>query len=218
MANTSRQPAGVPTGGQFAASHHAEAEISLTEPRRPGDPVTIPPGRYVIGDPCYSVPDDRWMEWLEAADYTEVGRGVLYAEIDGHHVVGVSTAHGDGGYESSEGHSLGVDAGLIGLVPEAFAENNTSSEFDVVEFTEPVTCRYDNGVIHLGHIEIDTDPSVTHNEDEDDDWDEEDDCANCSETIDGGGWDGYCGHCSDLVSMHEAGEHDEDPESECPKC
>lgn len=215
MAYTSRQPAGVPSGGQFTATQHTEADVTLSSHRRPGGEVTIPAGRYVIGDPCYSVPDERWMEWLEAADYTEVGRGVLYAEIDGHHIVGVITAHGDGQYYSSEGHSLGVDAGVIGLVPESFAENNTSSELDVVEFTAPVTCRYADGVIHLGHIEIDTDPDDDWGYDEDDD---EEDCANCSEPVDGGGWDGYCGSCADLSYMHEAGEHTDDPDSGCPQC
>ena len=26
--------------------------------------VRMPAGTYVVGDPCYSVPDHRWMEWL----------------------------------------------------------------------------------------------------------------------------------------------------------
>jgi len=30
----------------------------------------VPAGTYWIGDPCYTIPTDEWMEWLDAADYT----------------------------------------------------------------------------------------------------------------------------------------------------
>lgn len=87
--------------------------------------VIAPAGTYWVGDPCYSVPDDRWMEWLEAAEYDHPDRGdaPLIAELDGLTVVGVSTAYGDGDYPSyslpEKGRKIKfwVDAGMIGLVP-----------------------------------------------------------------------------------------------------
>lgn len=215
--NVSRQPQGVPSGGQFAASSHAETSVSLVVPREVGGPVMIPAGRYVIGDPCYSVPDDRWIEWLEAADFTEVDRGVLYAEIDGYPIVGISTLHGDGEYHSSEGHSLGVDAGLIGLVPEEFAVNNIGGQPSVVEFSVPVLCRYEeNGVIHLGHIEINTGDDGDGDDDDGDDGG----CRECGELVDGGGWDGLCGNCADKVSCSDCGDEigDQGSDGMCEQC
>jgi hypothetical protein len=57
--------------------------------------VAMPAGRYWVGDPCYAVPSERWMEWLEAADYMNAGRYLL-AELDGRSVLGIGTAYGDG--------------------------------------------------------------------------------------------------------------------------
>ena len=75
--------------------------------------VTMPAGEYWVGDPCYSVPDARWMEWLEAADYINERRYLL-AEIDGQPVLGIGTAYGDGLFPGSDGNEYAVDAGLIG--------------------------------------------------------------------------------------------------------
>jgi hypothetical protein len=127
---------------------------------------TVPAGDYYVGDPCYSVPDDLWMAWLEAADYTTPGREhVLVADIDGHPAVGVSTAFGDGVYEDWEGREYPVDAGLIGLVPVRVAKDDGQTTWDHspdmnyrhrVTFTEPATCYHEDGTIHLGPITIET--------------------------------------------------------------
>lgn len=80
--------------------------------------IIMPPGIYRLGDPCYSVPHHRWMEWLTAADYDATPNPTnLFAEIDGRMVIGFGTAYGDGCYPGSNGFDYGVDAGLIGLVP-----------------------------------------------------------------------------------------------------
>ena len=132
---------------------------------------TVPAGTYIVGDPCYSVPDDRWMEWLEAADYTTSTHPVLVAELDGQVVVGVSTMYGDGCYAGSDGNEYGVDAGLIGLVPVGVAGDTPGRGPSLVEFAEPVDCYRDgDGTIHLGHIAIQTGDS----DEWDDEWDDED--------------------------------------------
>lgn len=127
--------------------------------------ITIPAGTYVIGDPCYSVPDARWLEWLEAADYMNVGRGVLHAELDGCTVVGVSTAYGDGVYHSNLGHELDVDAGLIGLVDVRIADPDRDPDLETITFADPIICKFDEdtGEIFLGHVVI---PTAEDDEDE----------------------------------------------------
>lgn len=117
--------------------------------------VTMPAGKYYVGDPCYCVPTDRWMEWLEAAKYEDSPRFLL-AELDGHPILGVSTAYGDGVFPGTDGNSYPVDAGLIGLVPVEIAEVSFPSD-KPVEFTSDFECSYSDGVIVLGHIGINTD-------------------------------------------------------------
>jgi hypothetical protein len=131
--------------------------------------VKVPAGEYYVGDPCYGVPNDRWMEWLEAANYQDEPR-VLVAELDDKVVVGVTTAYGDGCYFDNSGHDFPVDAGLIGVVPVELVEDEPFGMHRMF-FTNDFVCAYDNGEITIGHLVIDTDPDI----DEDEDYDYEDD-------------------------------------------
>jgi len=118
----------------------------------------MPAGEYWVGDPCYAVPADRWMEWLEAAGYQTQDRYLL-AHLDGKPVLGISTAHGDGCYPDDHGNEYPVDAGLIGLVPVEIAADNDAHHLEGmhrVRFDSDFECRYDEGVIVLGHIAINT--------------------------------------------------------------
>ena len=136
------------------------ASLTATVDRH-GDSVTMPPGTYWVGDPCYGVPDDRWMTWLERADYKQ-DHWFLLADLDGLPVLGISTKYGDGNYQGSDGNRYPVDAGLIGLVPEEIVKLGDSPPFGMVRYTfdAPVACSYDNdyGTISIGSIEIYTDP------------------------------------------------------------
>lgn len=129
--------------------------------------VIVPAGTYMVGDPCYNVPNERWMEWLEAADFRDKPREhVLVAELDGYPIVGVSTATGDGSYFDQTNREYGVDAGMIGLVPFAFAsmkygmsdQQEAAGIAHKIVFDESVECYYDKGVIHIGSLAIDTGP------------------------------------------------------------
>jgi hypothetical protein len=131
----------------------------------------MPAGEYWVGDPCYSVPDDKWMTWLQDARY-ELEPDILLAEIDGLPVLGITTAHGDGKYRSNQGDSFPVDAGMIGLTPKALVEGVPFGS-KLVTFERTFECSYDEddeGLITLGLIEIKTDPEA-----DEDDWDDEDD-------------------------------------------
>lgn len=123
-----------------------------------GAVIVMPAGEYFIGDPCYSVPDEHWIPWLEAAEYQSVDTYALAATIDGHPVVGLGTAYGDGEYADDEGNLYGVDAGLIGLVPVALGTRYSDTRR--VRFDAPVKVIMDGGVLHFGNISIDTDPGA----------------------------------------------------------
>ncbi len=141
--------------------------------------VRMPAGTYLVGDPCYTVPEDRWCEWLAYADPDVFGIGatshdckrVMVAELDGKPVLGIGTAHGDGMYSDQDRNRYPVDAGMIGLVPvELVAESGAKLRDDlgvVHTFPRPFECSYEDGVIILGDIRINT-------EDE-----EDDSCRDC---------------------------------------
>jgi len=126
--------------------------------------VTMPPGEYVVGDPCYSVPDDRWMEWLQAADYETAG-DVLLADLDGLPVLGLHTRWGDGTYTGSDRNEYPVDSGLLGLVPlQLLTEKELGElgdEMVVLRSSYPVRCSWgSDGLVQLGTIVIATDDDL----------------------------------------------------------
>lgn len=129
------------------------------------EPAVLPPGTYWVGDPCYSIPSDRWAEWLEAAYAANHRHGteVLLADLDGHAIVGVQTQHGDGSYTDRQGRTYEVDAGLIGLVPIVIGEERYPRSDEagrLITFETAVEVfRCPRGAITLGHIVIDTDCS-----------------------------------------------------------
>ena len=126
---------------------------TITERRRVGK-VSMPAGTYIVGDPCYSISDERWMEWLERANYEN--SDILEAELDGYKCLGLGTMYGDGMYRDNEGHVYGVDAGLIGLVPIALCPDH-DPHLRVVKFNTDFTCyRGKSGRLRFGSIVIQT--------------------------------------------------------------
>lgn len=93
----------------------------------------LPRGKYLIGDPCYMIPDKLWLGTLDRTGYfgipdhvnkpecTDWDEGLYH--IDGEKCFAFSTQYGDGCYplyNASTGQllkELGVDAGLMGLMP-----------------------------------------------------------------------------------------------------
>lgn len=137
--------------------------------------LVMPAGEYLVGDPCYGVPGERWSEWLTASDPDVFGdnpvldaqlQRVLIAPLDGHPVLGIGTAHGDGQYEDQHGAVYPVDSGLIGLVPVGLVSDPISvTGMQRVTFGVAFECLYDDGVIYLGDLAIDT-----NDQEEEDEW------------------------------------------------
>lgn len=129
-------------------------------------------GTYLIGDPCYAFDlHDDWLDWL-----TDVWQGVdrdrltiLDGRINGMRIAASRTAYGDGEYYDQDGHSYGVDAGLLGAVPvellaaiypkyAGMTNDQIEAEIGmrVVEFPHPFHISYDEGTgkVSIGHIHI----------------------------------------------------------------
>ena len=127
--------------------------------------VIVPKGSYVIGDPCYAVPDGDWLPLLQSCNYFEDPVGTVKDETRHFSVLAFGTKWGDGSYLGSDGNVYPVDAGLIGLVPVEMVED--IAEHTIVEFKRDTLCVNDgSGKLKFGHITIDTDPSDEEEEDE----------------------------------------------------
>jgi hypothetical protein len=129
--------------------------------------VSLPPGRYVIADPCYHVPEDEWASVLETSNYFNMvdhageRRGkcwTTFRKPDGTEgfVAAWDTKSGDGEYRDQEGRKYGVDAGMIGIIPLADCDFDPSLGH-IVNFDTQFRCWEQDGVIHFGRVAIDTD-------------------------------------------------------------
>lgn len=126
----------------------------------------IPAGMYYVGDPCYVFEDgDDWDVILDASsDFT-----TPMIKHMGHAVGAFDTAYGDGCYTGAapdeREFEFPVDSGLVGFVaigllkPAFVAELQTGDEKCgmLVNFAEPWTASsWDDGIVRIGHIFIDT--------------------------------------------------------------
>ncbi|RTL01315.1 MAG: hypothetical protein EKK57_04990 [Proteobacteria bacterium] len=128
----------------------------------------FPAGKYVITDPCYILDnnseahDDIWGDWLEKYDYFEYAN---YAEHEGIRFFAACTAYGDGCYplykNGVEIASLGVDAGLLSIIPFSLVEKLGSTELvikrdkskllKIIDIDEEFTIQYSKGVFKFGN-------------------------------------------------------------------
>lgn len=147
---------------------------------------TLPKGKYYIGDPCYVIDDDEWMDALQSTRYFNLfvngdcegeynekddQHGVF--ERDGTLFAVSSTAYGDGEYPCVSLGSLvgtcGVDAGLIGAIPLEMIDldavnKNYSQGIEglgcVVEFAHPFNIEVSDGLIDFGEFSVETGDSA----------------------------------------------------------
>lgn len=137
--------------------------------------ITMPAGRYWIGDLCY-VLREEWNECctLFFKDRTDHGCNEGgFTLADGRDFVMFNTAWGDGEYEDNYGKLYGVDAGAIGLI--AFEDGFDERLGNVYDFNNAFECRKESrGRMVFGHITIDTDADTMSSlgDLEDEDYDE----------------------------------------------
>ena len=136
--------------------------------------MTMPAGRYYIGDLCYFL-HDAWDECCELFFPPDApGRGVEgeFTLKDGRRFASFSTAYGDGVYRSSLNTFHSVDSGSIGCIRVEDIRDNTydSTRLEelgaIVDFPEPFEVECDQGMLVFGHVEIETAPEYDEDEDE----------------------------------------------------
>ena len=113
--------------------------------------VVVPKGAYILGDPCYVVPDKDWGDLLASCNYFNEPVG----SVGDFKVLAFGTKWGDGCYPDNKGNTYPVDAGLIGLVPVAYATDDRKDSTLVV-FETATLCTNDGGILKFGDYIIDT--------------------------------------------------------------
>jgi len=151
--------------------------------------------QFYIGDPCYVIRDDEWMDFLnvfwKAQEMEDYDGNFTWK---GENVFCHSTAYGDGCYESDQGVSFDVDAGLIGAIPLTLCcESKLDDSKVVVEMTDSNRLgSYEDGlfVIHNFSIQTETEPE-----------DEDHECENCGRVIECS-YDSLCYTCEQDEEVH----------------
>ena len=140
---------------------------------------TLGPGEYIVGDPSYFVPNDKWDEVLQSSKFfnAEDDGSALghFTDKDGKQVavIAFGTVYGDGEYSDEYGHLFPVDAGLIGIglvedfpvTSRSFNSGCHTIKFErqfIVKTMLNKNCRNlgfgddCDTIIKFGHIEINT--------------------------------------------------------------
>ena len=123
--------------------------------------MTMPAGKYYIGDLCY-VMHDAWDEFCQLTIDGYACKDGEFVLGDGRRFATFGTAYGDGVYRSNIGTSHSVDAGLIGCILVTDIRDLTY-DYDrilslgaIVDFETPFEVSEDQGLICFGHVQIET--------------------------------------------------------------
>jgi hypothetical protein len=119
------------------------------------NPVTLPAGRYLIGDLCYRDQDD-WDAMIDRID------GKVHKLYDGRKYVILKTLYGDGSYLDQFGKQYWVDSGTIGIME--YKDKIDSPTGRVYDFDGPFQVYQENGKLEFGSIIIDTGPQYDEKE------------------------------------------------------
>ena len=143
--------------------------------------MTMPAGRYYVGDLCY-VMHDAWTEVCRLffpADAPPKGVEGEFTLKDGRRFASFATAYGDGEYRSSINTLHSVDSGSIGCIrvedirDHEYSQEKLEQLGAFVEFTEPFEVGNDQGMLTFGHVQIETAGGYDWDEEEEDCFSEE---------------------------------------------
>ena len=122
--------------------------------------ITVKAGKYWLGDPCYIISStDDWNDLCnQAAEQEEdVDRVWIYdINTSAGKAVVCGTARGDGVFYSSDNHEIGVDSGLIGLVPFEYNPEGVGPDSHLVTFTKDFVVSNEDGNMSFGPIKVET--------------------------------------------------------------
>lgn len=92
--------------------------------------MTMPAGRYYIGDLCYVMTDTEWEEFCSLTIKENMCLDGEFTFKDGRRFATYGTAWGDGVYYDQYGREYSVDAGLIGCIK---VDDIVAEKYDNIE-------------------------------------------------------------------------------------
>ncbi len=141
-------------------------------------------GKYIISDPCYLFPKDEWHDFCGVINYGEGYQSVVgncesiypkksksefELKYKGKSLYVIPTAYGDGCYALKQGRktigSLGVDAGLLSVIPLELAQSWPDFEKGehcgiVIELKEDSILSCKGGDFKFGEFSVKTDCGI----------------------------------------------------------
>lgn len=143
---------------------------------------TLNKGKYVISDPCYLYPDNKWDEFCDQLwkiEHNHTKNGVKMIDDSGNEFLTIGTAYGDGGYPLYENgvlltDDLCVDSGLLSVIPLEVAKswgrmNELNNLGYIIELKEDTIFSAAGGNFSFGWFEVFTGDNPYDLEDESDD-------------------------------------------------
>lgn len=117
--------------------------------------LTLPPGKYYIGDPYWIFNDQTLQALLVAAKHFQEGDIV---EFNGFELWAAKTAWGSGTFEDQNGAEYAVDSSYLGAVPLELVEVPEGLEHGTsMEFSIGLNVKEHKGTFWFGIIVIKTD-------------------------------------------------------------
>lgn len=111
------------------------------------------PGTYFIGDPCYVIPEEEWIEFINEHSHNGFEFKNRKCWFD-------NTKYGDGGYLGNNNKEYSVDAGIIGVTPIELAIGVSKEKIEslgsIETFDEPFSVSCNDGFFTIGNITIKT--------------------------------------------------------------
>ena len=137
--------------------------------------MTMPAGRYYVGDLCYVMTDAEWDQFCAITIKDNKCLDGEFEMPDGRKFATYGTAWGDGCYRDQFGNEYGVDAGLIGCIRvediRADKYEDIESLGKIHEFVSDFVTSGGrntpdwNGTIQFGRVAIETNPNEFDDED-----------------------------------------------------
>ncbi len=147
--------------------------------------VLLPPGEYLIIDPCYVYDKDHWHKLCNRLHKMQdiiSDSAFGMQDEDGNPFLIIPTKHGDGSYDLIKDNntifSLGVDSGLLSVIPHFTAMqwedyDNGIELGKVIKIEEESLFRAEDGDFSLGDFSVNTSQEDTYEDEEDWSGDEE---------------------------------------------
>ena len=109
------------------------------QPQR-SETITMLPGTYFVGDPCFAIGQDNWLTFLKSFPERNTA-----STMDGHKSTVFGAYGGDGERQDDSGNTYQVESGLIGAVPQALMTRTPPGltegyNSQMIRFDEPFDC------------------------------------------------------------------------------